>query len=256
MLAAMLPVLAAQSAPAPLAPHGKWVVDFGDLCTLMRSYGPDGGLTLGLRPVTGGSIILLVMYGGAGTKLRVGKARVTLGDTVVGDIGYFTTSDPRTNQSVTVIRTTRDRLAGLGGATTIRIKTGEQPEQAFLIPSADKSLAVLASCENDLLKSWGVDADAIAQPVDAGEWMTWYSYDDYPASALSGGEQGTVTFRVTVDASGHPSDCVIIGSSESTALDQTTCQVVLRRGRFKPARDKSGKPVPSIWSSSVIWRLP
>lgn len=83
-----------------------------------------------------------------------------------------------------------------------------------------------------------------------------FSQEDYPASALRAGEQGTVRFRVSVDPSGRVSDCTVLTSSGSSALDSTTCRLLRSRARFTPATDKSGKAIPDSVESSVTWSLP
>lgn len=82
------------------------------------------------------------------------------------------------------------------------------------------------------------------------------SDEDYPASAVRAGEQGTVRFRVAVDANGRVTDCTILSSSGSPALDSSTCRLVRSRARFTPATDKSGKPVPDTVESAITWSLP
>lgn len=83
-----------------------------------------------------------------------------------------------------------------------------------------------------------------------------FSDEDYPASAVRAGEQGTVRFRLGVGADGRVTDCTILSSSGSSALDSTTCRLVRSRARFTPARDKTGSPVPDTVESSVTWSLP
>jgi TonB family protein len=93
-----------------------------------------------------------------------------------------------------------------------------------------------------------------ATPVDNPG--TWFTADDYPVEALRKGEEGRVTFFVNVDASGAPTACYILTSSGSSALDNGTCAVVMKKGHFEPAHDSSGKAVASTWSESTVWRMP
>jgi TonB family protein len=93
-----------------------------------------------------------------------------------------------------------------------------------------------------------------ATPVDNPG--TWFTTDDYPVEALRKSEEGRVTFFVNVDASGAPTACYILTSSGSSALDNGTCAVVMKKGHFEPAHDSSGKAVASTWSNSTVWRIP
>jgi protein TonB len=84
----------------------------------------------------------------------------------------------------------------------------------------------------------------------------WFTEDDYPASALREEVQGTVGFRLTIDAAGNPTACAITATSGSDALDQATCSLLLTRARFNPALDRKGKPIASSWSNRFKWVLP
>lgn len=91
------------------------------------------------------------------------------------------------------------------------------------------------------------------QPLTA--WPFRFSDDDYPAAALRGDHQGTVRYRVEIGPEGRVAGCTIIGSSGSGALDSATCRIVSRRGRFTPARDSAGAPVPDAREGEVTWRM-
>jgi TonB family protein len=103
-----------------------------------------------------------------------------------------------------------------------------------------------------LLLQGAQDAQAAA-PLNAGEWIT---HDDYPPAALRRDEQGAVGFDLSVDADGRVAKCVVTESSRSTVLDETTCQLIGARARFRPAQDASGTPVPAHFRSRVRWALP
>ena len=80
--------------------------------------------------------------------------------------------------------------------------------------------------------------------------------NDYPLAALRAEQQGTVSFRLSVGPDGMPSRCAITASSGSADLDLATCNLVLSRARFRPARDGSGQPIASAYSNRVAWRIP
>jgi TonB family protein len=95
-------------------------------------------------------------------------------------------------------------------------------------------------------------AAAAQAPALLGRWVT---SEDYPAAALRAGEQGRVGFRVTVGPDGRPADCAITQSSRSAILDSTTCRLIVRRGRFSPARDSAGRPAAGTWEGSYRWEI-
>jgi protein TonB len=80
--------------------------------------------------------------------------------------------------------------------------------------------------------------------------------EDYPAAAMRAGEQGKVGFHLTVGADGRPTACSVTASSGSAILDSTTCGLLMRRARFSPARDETGRPTIGTFDSSFTWSLP
>jgi TonB family protein len=81
------------------------------------------------------------------------------------------------------------------------------------------------------------------------------SKEDYPASALAAGEQGTSMFTLDIDDAGNVQGCSITTSSGSVVLDQQAC-VISARWKFQPARDINGKPTLGRTKHSLAWRLP
>ena len=79
---------------------------------------------------------------------------------------------------------------------------------------------------------------------------------DYPRSALRAGVQGSVKVRYTVGIDGRAGGCTVIGSSGDAALDSTTCSLIEKRFRYRPARDRSGRPVPEVVRRTYDWIIP
>lgn len=92
-----------------------------------------------------------------------------------------------------------------------------------------------------------------AVPIDIGEWL---GPDNYPPSAIRAGEHGRVVAIVSIDATGHPTACRIDISIGSPALEKGTCDVVLAKGKFEPARDAKGRAIASEMTMPVRWVLP
>lgn len=85
---------------------------------------------------------------------------------------------------------------------------------------------------------------------------SYFSADDYPAAALRTGAQGTTGFRLTIAADGRVTNCAVISSSGSAALDQATCRILRSRARYTPARGGGGNATGGTDSGRVTWRLP
>lgn len=76
-----------------------------------------------------------------------------------------------------------------------------------------------------------------------GNPSSWITDADYPPSALRAGEEGSVGISFNVNAQGRIEACSVSSSSGSSALDQATCRLVERRGRYSPALDAAGNPI-------------
>jgi protein TonB len=78
--------------------------------------------------------------------------------------------------------------------------------------------------------------------------------DDYPMEARRSLWSGTVIADLTINARGAVDDCKIVQSSGHKLLDDTTCSILLKRARFKPARDKDGNAVEdTIRTPEIGW---
>lgn len=94
------------------------------------------------------------------------------------------------------------------------------------------------------------------RPKPLGSPGAWFDPDSYPPTARRAGEEGSVRVKVAIDSDGAPIRCRILQSSGYADLDQGTCDVVMGRGRFAPARDAAGRAIPAIWNSPrVRWQL-
>jgi protein TonB len=76
-----------------------------------------------------------------------------------------------------------------------------------------------------------------------GNPASWVTNDDYPPAALRAGDQGSVGIAFEVNPQGRVVNCNVTSSSGSSLLDQTTCRLVERRGRYSPALDAGGNPI-------------
>lgn len=106
---------------------------------------------------------------------------------------------------------------------------------------------------------------AVAAPAAPDDVMTgvepignpgdWFPPESYPPEARIASQEGRTEFSLDIDAAGRITGCNITVSSGSDLLDSTTCSQLILNGRFKPARDRSGKPMPGKWNSAMRWQL-
>lgn len=83
-----------------------------------------------------------------------------------------------------------------------------------------------------------------------------FSWEDYPVDAVHRGSEGTVRFRLGIDAAGRATDCAVLDSSSDADLDRATCAILMARARYTPARDADGRAVAGIDFGRVTWQLP
>ncbi|OQW72334.1 MAG: hypothetical protein BVN33_12590 [Proteobacteria bacterium ST_bin13] len=83
----------------------------------------------------------------------------------------------------------------------------------------------------------------------------WFSQDDYPPQAKANRKIGLVRFQFDINMTGRVEHCTITLSSGSPDLDQQTCRLLARRGRFKPPVNEQGEPIATKGRSQVLWRL-
>lgn len=78
---------------------------------------------------------------------------------------------------------------------------------------------------------------------------------DYPSRAFRRGIGGTVYLRFVVAPDGRVPECVVTRSSGDAELDSTTCRLIRRRFRYRPARDAQGRPVAEVVRGEHVWEV-
>ena len=140
--------------------------------------------------------------------------------------------------------------------TTLHVKAGTV--DVALAPGITAgALTAFKTCTEDLRARLGLGSDEaalIAEPAVGQDG--WVSSDDYPKEALRERKEGTVVLILTVGANGQVSECRPAVSSGTPLLDATTCTLLSRRGRFKPALGKDGHWMTSHYVWQTNWQLP
>jgi periplasmic protein TonB len=79
---------------------------------------------------------------------------------------------------------------------------------------------------------------------------------NYPLRALKAREEGKVGFRLVVESDGSLGSCDVTSSSGSKALDNETCELILRHARLNPVRNADGRAVRAVQNGYINWKLP
>lgn len=77
---------------------------------------------------------------------------------------------------------------------------------------------------------------------------------DYPPQSWLAGEEGAVRYEVAVDESGAVTSCTISESSGHEALDQATCDILIKRAEFEPALNEYGEAIAGTYRGRHRWR--
>ncbi|MGV1682874.1 energy transducer TonB [Sphingopyxis sp. NJF-3] len=78
---------------------------------------------------------------------------------------------------------------------------------------------------------------------------------DYPSPAARAKVGGEVEVRFTIETTGRVSGCRVARTSGDPSLDATTCRLIEKRFRFKPATDGRGTPIASQYGWRQSWWL-
>lgn len=79
---------------------------------------------------------------------------------------------------------------------------------------------------------------------------------NYPPRALKAGQQGKVGFRLVVEPDGSLGSCDVTQSSGFQALDDETCEIILRNARLPIVRDADGRAVRATQNGFINWKHP
>lgn len=79
--------------------------------------------------------------------------------------------------------------------------------------------------------------------------------DDFPPGVGDLETEVSLRTRYAVSAEGRVTECTIVRSSGNAILDETTCRLVKRRYRYKPARDARGKAIPAVVMENHGWGI-
>jgi TonB family protein len=188
-----------------------------------------------------------------------GMAKISFDGGSVVEVGFWSIPLQSKEMHVTIIDLKRADLNPLKTAKQLRIRA-RKVDVSFVSSMFGPALKALSDCEKDLLARWGMDLAIInsiqAYPEARGGVHSFFRTDDYPSAAIRNEEQGTAGVRFWVSEEGRVRDCKVVESSGSAALDAQTCAMISKRGRYEPARTKTGDVVESISYARIRWEMP
>jgi hypothetical protein len=249
---------------APLAPAGKWVVDFGAAqCVAMREYGTaEQPMTLILKaPAMGEVIQLLVARGGSGASgAEQVEGSVRFADAPRQTATALVYSPVKSKRRIVLYNLKRADVAGWPGEGVLTLQADATLRQQFELTDLKPLLKVLDECVTDLAAYWNY-SEADAPPklqrraTQARPLKALFSSHDYPEVNLWRNQEGRVGAILLINEQGRVEDCTLVETSGAAALDAQTCIILKNEARYTPAVGADGKPARDVDFARVHWRF-
>lgn len=96
----------------------------------------------------------------------------------------------------------------------------------------------------------GATSPAGPVPINPNDWTI---PNTYPPYSLLHKPEGVVAFRLDVDRDGVPTVCTVTEPSGAANVDAQTCDWLVKRARFRPARDSKGQAVAGHYETRFGW---
>lgn len=259
-----------------LDPVGPWNAHTeNEVCKLRRSFGPDDNrVSIELARFGPSSSMQLVLFGNALKPIYRGRSYTV----AFGSLPAYSSERAMTAKDSNGTEVSLLQLPGLGASpedirkaadavatgrlvtadselaanvSTITISIKGNAPLVLKTGSFAKPYSVWNQCIDAMVVNWGLHPKVrfSKAPVPIGSPRDWIKPKDYPANALQQYKGGMIYFRLSIDASGKPTQCAIQRAVNEGEFALTTCSVLMKRARFQPALDAAGNPVPSFWQS-------
>jgi TonB family protein len=144
------------------------------------------------------------------------------------------------------------------GSSAVQISGGRIEPLRVTVQSAAAAVQALRKCEDDHMREWGIDPVAWhalrSAPVPTQSLPQMFNDFDYPLDAITFLVTGDAVTQLDIAVDGTVTQCKSLNASKYKGFEDATCRI-LRRARFKPALDASGRPVPAPYVIDVRFRI-
>ncbi|MEO8618697.1 MAG: hypothetical protein ABI412_04965, partial [Sphingomicrobium sp.] len=238
--------IGAQTTVAPKV--GRWTVDYApSSCDIVRARTANrNGLSIQLRPHTQiHEVTLLVPK----TKQRDFRELVTVSPAEVDaefppEVQVSTTPDKMDQRIATSLTHKQISSAiSMGEITVDGRKTGRV---TVMTAGLDKAINASRACIDDLAKRWGAPRTWAVDPTPVRDPRSVFRAEDFPPALLDAFKKGMARVLLRLDAAGKVNGCKAIELAGDVRFADRTCEVLAKRGQFKPATNETGEAVPSF----------
>lgn len=267
-----------------LAPTTKWQLDYaGENCRLVRSFGEgDSRVLLGIEQIGPSDSFSMSLAGNPlAAASRAKKVTLRFGALpahddppfLPGDVEgfgralFFSSArlsaefDPEPSNSEPLPAPTRLPAIDIDAAAQAEDITVGYGSRSVTLQTGNLAapFKALNQCTLDLIGQWGLDPARHTTLTRMPSWtnqaeVTKRIVQSYPRGALRYGRQGVFALRVLVDDQGKVTKCTVIDATINTALDSPACKA-MGDAQFEPALDKDGTPMPSFYTTRIVYLI-
>lgn len=280
------PALGAERELASFKPASVWQMDYADdSCRLSRTFAGEGGtVTLVLErfePDDGLTIALIsdalkryrnskeitFAFGPGGEERSQGMASATLDDGrtyySLGTIALVPKPDLRAVDFAGRSKIEAQPIhpeaesAAAKGFVAFDVTAGFSRNVRLELDSMEPPITAMQSCVEELVGHWGIDVERhrtmSRRAVPAESPGKWLGRDAFPQGAAWNGRGGRTAVRLMVDETGKPTSCHVQRRAEAEAFNTSACNILMRNGKFRPALDADGRPMPSYYVTTFVF---
>lgn len=249
----------------PQTPPGTWQWNRDTPICALRQQVYNGSAAIEVKRTPANDQTELLVTLPRGSKIghgRFGDGKIVLqpSDTAVAGpigLGAWSARDSRSQLAVTIYDPAF--LQNLAKATKLQISESKVGSFDLPVTSAADAVDALRVCEDNKMRAWGLDPRAWralqARPLPLGDPRNRFKADDYPQAALAQHLEDDAISRLDVSPDGVVTDCAQLNAASYRGFEQAACRV-LKRARFRPARDANGRPVSAPIIYDIVFRLP
>lgn len=289
-LATVLAPFHAAAAPVVLKPSSQWMADFADeSCFLSREFGegeakvlleiarfkPGASLSVTLASKTLRLTDAPALYrflpaeyhSDTGNAKRVAFAEGFTGLTFEGWLPEATTQPApmdakRDNPTIEPVSPPTAEALAQRAEEIVALEIARAVEEPVILMTGSlaNGMKVMDQCVDSLVESWGVARDAsgnfpgMATLTNEAQLVRFIS-EEYPLDALRGELGAVVRLRLSVGPDGEPIGCHLQTPVPLESFSKDACKGMMRRARFDPPLDASGKPVASYYVTTVTYAI-
>ena len=263
-LAAVIMAIAVAAPAQAQSQNARWISrwDLGE-CQLIRAIDNAERLAFKITPGTG--VLTIWARSTSDVPLPAGSRRrarvIVLPSGAVADSADVQWYQNEGDDIYVVAVADEPTLRELASGRSLRLTVNDVEIVAMPLGNIAAGVDVLRQCVSDQLRTWGIDPAALSSlrerpvPLHEAGLAGYLSSEDYPFDAMRRGATGATIVRLDVGTHGRVSDCSVLQSSGDSALDQASCRSLMRRARFRPARDASGRPTSAPVVTQIYWHL-